>query len=164
MTYIGMSTHHLVTRAREHLQLNSNSAKSAISQHISSCQTCQNSNLDVSSFKVIRNCHNEYETKIQEALLIKKLTPRLNSQLYANGCSFLLNVFWTFFHACVCVCLIVYIVPNTVMLFHGVALFFIYLFFFSDLILLWKRYNVYVTIPNVWSYSGCYIVTFVFCQ
>ena len=45
----------------------------------------------------------------------------------------------------VCVCLIVYIVPNTVLLFHGVALFFI----FSDLILLWKRYNVYVTIPNV---------------
>ena len=63
-TYIGMSTRHLVTRAREHLQLNSNSAKSAISQHISSCQTCQNSNLDVSSFKVIRNCHNEYEAKI----------------------------------------------------------------------------------------------------
>ena len=92
-TYIGMSTRHLVTRAREHLQLNSTSAKSAISQHISSCQTCQNSNLDVSSFKVIRNCHNEYETKIQEALLIKKLTPRLNSQLYANGCSFPLNVF-----------------------------------------------------------------------
>ena len=93
-TYIGMSTRLLVTRAREHLQLNSNSAKSAISQHISSCQTCQNSNLDVSSFKVIRNCHNEsYETKIQEALLIKKLIPRLNSQLYAKGCSFLLNVF-----------------------------------------------------------------------
>ena len=35
-TYIGMSTRHLVTRAREHLQLNSNYAKSAISQHISS--------------------------------------------------------------------------------------------------------------------------------
>ena len=58
-TYVGMSTRHLVTRAREHLQLNFNHAKSAIIQHISSCQTCQNSNLDVSSFKVIRNCHNE---------------------------------------------------------------------------------------------------------
>ena len=85
--------------------------------------------------------------------MIKKLTPRLNSQLYANGCSFLLNVFWTFFHACVC--LIVYIAPNTVLLFHGVALFFlfflkfIYVFIFSDLILLWKRNNVYVTIPKV---------------
>ena len=143
----GMSTRHLVTRAREHLQLNSNSAKSAISQHISSCQTCQNSNLDVSSFKVIRNCHNEYETKIQEELLIKKLTPRLNSIIrqrlfFSFEC--VLNIF-----LCVCVCLTVYIVPNTVLLFHGVALFFIFLFFFSDLILLWKRYNVYVTIPNV---------------
>ena len=92
-TYIGMSKRHLVTRAREHLQLNSNATKSAISQHFSSCQTCHNCNLDVSSFKVIKNCHNEYETKIQEALLIKQPTPRLNSQLYANGCSFLLNVF-----------------------------------------------------------------------
>ena len=92
-TSIDMSKHHLVTRARECLQLNSSSAKRAITQHISSCQSCQNRNLDVSSFKVIRNCHNEYQTKIQEALLIKKLTPRLNSQLYANGCSFLLNVF-----------------------------------------------------------------------
>ena len=69
--YICMSTRHLVTRAREHLQLNSNTAKSAMSQHVSYCQTCQNCNLDVSSFKVIRNCHNEYETKMQEALLIK---------------------------------------------------------------------------------------------
>ena len=51
-TYIVMSTRHLMTRAREHLQLNSNSAKNAISQHISSCQTRQNFNLDVSSFKL----------------------------------------------------------------------------------------------------------------
>ena len=92
-TYISMTTRHLVTRTREYLQLDYNSAKSAISQHISSCQTCQNSNLDVSSFEVIRNCCNKYETKMQKATLIKKLTPRLNLQLYANGCSFLLNVF-----------------------------------------------------------------------
>ena len=52
-------------------QLNSSSAKRAITQHISFCQSCQNRNLDVSSFKVIRNCHNEYQTKIQKALLIK---------------------------------------------------------------------------------------------
>ena len=83
-TYIGMSTSHLVTRAREHLHRNFNSAKSATSQRISSSQSCQNCDLDVSSFKVIRNCDNEYETEIQEALLIKKLTPRLNSLLYAN--------------------------------------------------------------------------------
>ena len=135
---IGVSTRHLVTRAREHLQLNSNSAKSAISQHISSCQPCQNSTLDVSSLKVIRNCHNEYETKTQEALLIKKLTPRLNSQLYANGCSFLLNVFWKFCRASVCVSNCLHCTKYSIVISWCC---FIYLFIFSDLILLWKRYN-----------------------
>ena len=52
-TYFGMSTRHLVTGAREHLQRHSNCAKSARSQHISFCQSCQNCNLDVSLFKVI---------------------------------------------------------------------------------------------------------------
>ena len=37
-----------------------------------------------------------------------------------------LNIF-----SCVCVCLIVYIVPNTVLLFHGVAIFFLFLFFLA---------------------------------
>ena len=36
----------------------------------------------------------EYETKIQEALLIKKLNPQLDKQLYANGASFLPSIFW----------------------------------------------------------------------
>ena len=36
------------------------------------------------------------------------------------------------FFLCVCVYLIVYIVPNTVLLFHGVALFFIVLFFLTS--------------------------------
>jgi len=86
MTNIGMSTRHLVTRAKEHIQIKSTSAKSAINQHITSCEKCKNSNLNVQSFQVIRHCQSEYETKIQEALLIKKFTPKLNSQLYANGC------------------------------------------------------------------------------
>ena len=30
----------------------------------------------------------EYETKIQEALLIKKLNPKLNKQLYAKAATF----------------------------------------------------------------------------
>ena len=41
----------------------------------------------------MQKCNNEYETKIQEALFIKKRNPKLNSQLYASGSSFLLNVF-----------------------------------------------------------------------
>ena len=35
----------------------------------------------------------KYETKIQEALLIKKHNPKLNAQLYGGGSSILLNVF-----------------------------------------------------------------------
>ena len=35
----------------------------------------------------------QYETKIQEALLIKKLNPKVNKQLYAKGASFLLSIF-----------------------------------------------------------------------
>ena len=44
-------------------------------------------------FKVLRICDSEYATKIQGALLIKKHNPQLNRQLYANGSSFLLNVY-----------------------------------------------------------------------
>jgi len=86
MIYIGMSTCHLVTRVREHIQIKSTSAKSAINQHITSFEKYKNSNLKVKSYQVIRQCQSEYKTKIQEALLIKKYTPKLNSQLYANGC------------------------------------------------------------------------------
>ena len=34
-----------------------------------------------------------FDTKIQEALYIKKTHPKLNKQLYAHGASFLLNIF-----------------------------------------------------------------------
>ena len=51
------------------------------------------SNTNIDNFKVIRKCNTEYSTKIQEALLIKKHNPILNTQLYAGGSSFLLNVF-----------------------------------------------------------------------
>ena len=99
-----MSTRHLVTRAREHLQLNSNSAKSAISQHISSCQTCQNSNLDVSSLKVIRNCHNEYETKHTESIIDKKANTTIEFTIIRQRLLFsfecVLNIFSS---VCVCV-------------------------------------------------------------
>jgi len=59
MTYIGISTRHLVIRAREHIQINSTSAKSAINQHISPCEKYKNSNLNVKSFQVIRQCQSE---------------------------------------------------------------------------------------------------------
>ena len=47
----------------------------------------------VESFKILKKCVTEYDTKIQEALLIKKLNPKLNKQLYAKAASFLLSTF-----------------------------------------------------------------------
>ena len=92
LTYLGMSSTHLVTRAKEHLDLNQ-SRRSAIKDHILDCVKCSNSSHSLASFKILRFCKNEYNTKVHEALLIKKFKPKLNRQLYANGCSFLLKVF-----------------------------------------------------------------------
>ena len=86
--------HHtqLITRAHEHLNLNS-IAKTAVKDHIYSCSNCTKSDLPVTNSKVIRRCNTGFEAKIQEALLIKKFNPTLNRQLYSSGSSFLLNVY-----------------------------------------------------------------------
>ena len=95
LTYLGMSSRHLVTRAKEHSDLNQ-SRKSAIKDHVLDCVKCCNSSHSLASFKILQNCKNEYDTKVLEALLIKKFKQKLNRQLYANGCSFLLKVFELF--------------------------------------------------------------------
>ena len=89
-SYVGMTTRHLVTRVQEHLHSTTN--KTAISEHLKLCESCKK-DINIKSFKIIKKCSNEYETKIHEALQIKKINPKLNKQLYANGSSFLLNVF-----------------------------------------------------------------------
>ena len=43
-------------------------------------------------FKIIKKCNSNFETEIDEALLIKKHNPKLNRQLFANRSSFLLNI------------------------------------------------------------------------
>ena len=87
-----MSTRHLGTRAGEHLNLD-DSYKSAIKDHLRSCRQCCNGICNVISFKISRKCYTDYDTKIHEALLIKKTTPQLNKQLYGKVASFLLNLF-----------------------------------------------------------------------
>ena len=89
--YIGMTTRHLGTRIQEHLH--HKTIKSAIREHFEICQNCKLNNTNLNVFKVLRTCNSEYATKIQEALLIKKHNLQLNRQLYANGSSFLLNVY-----------------------------------------------------------------------
>ena len=92
LTYYGMSTRHLITRVREHLDFNS-IQRSAIKDHILSCDVCSDVQYGIKSFNVIKKCQSKFHTKIHEALLIKKDTPKLNRQLYAKGASFLLQVF-----------------------------------------------------------------------
>ena len=95
MSYIGMTTQQLGIRANEHLSLQLNSKKTAIKNHkiILTCEKCKCENFNVNNCKLVKKCNNEYETKIQEALFIKQQNPTLNSQLYASGSSFALNVF-----------------------------------------------------------------------
>ena len=92
ISYIGYTTRHLITKAHEHLNLNS-IAKTAVKDHIYSCLHCSKTDLSVSNFEVIKICNTGFEAKIQEALLIKKFNPTLNRQLYSSGSSYLLNVY-----------------------------------------------------------------------
>ena len=93
LTYSGMSTRHLITRVREHLDFNS-IQRSTIKDHILFCDICSDVQHGIKSFTVIKKCQSKFHTKIHEALLIKKDTPKLNRQLYAKGASFLLQVFY----------------------------------------------------------------------
>ena len=88
-----MSSQHLGTRAWEHLNLADINTKSAIKDHLHDSDKCSSMKHSVESFKILKKCVTEYDTKIQEALLIKKLNPKLNKQLYAKGASFLLSIF-----------------------------------------------------------------------
>ena len=90
---MGLSFRHLGTRARKRLNLADINTKSVIKDHLYDCDKCSSTIHSVESFKVIKKCVTEYDAKIQEALLIKKLNPKLNKQLYAKGTSFLLSIF-----------------------------------------------------------------------
>ena len=54
LSYIEYTAHHLVTRAREHLNFNS-VAKSAIQDHVYSCFECNEKHFSVHDFNVIKN-------------------------------------------------------------------------------------------------------------
>ena len=72
ITYIGMTTRHMDTRAKEYLH--SKNTKSAIHDHIKIYKTCLKTEYDINSFQILRQYFSKYETKVQEALLIRKVT------------------------------------------------------------------------------------------
>ena len=92
ITYIDTSARHWSIKAGEHLNV-SRSGKSAIKEHIKKCSSCKTQPHNMKQFEIIRKCQTSYEAKIHEALVIKRSNPVLNKQLYANGASFLLNMF-----------------------------------------------------------------------
>ena len=61
--------------------------------YIRACATCRKEKYTVNYFQILKRCHTQYETTIQEALLIERLNPKSNTQLYAKGASFLLSIF-----------------------------------------------------------------------
>jgi len=70
--------------------------RTAIKDHLTNCDICCDKafgSAGLNSFSVLRSYRSAFDTKINEALFIKRLKPKLNKQLYAQESSFLLNVF-----------------------------------------------------------------------
>ena len=85
----GKEQRHMNSRTREHkYKLNNPS----IYFHLLDCTNCCN-NYNSDRFSIISRGFSDLETNIKEALLIKLLHPKLNSQLFNNGMSHILNVF-----------------------------------------------------------------------
>ena len=90
-SYIGMTERHMATRVGDHLRRGS---KTAVANHIKTCQTCSSSKLSIDNFNIIHKCRNDRETKIYEALKITSQNPKMNRQHHHNrGASFILNIF-----------------------------------------------------------------------
>ena len=81
-----------ITRVREHLKFKS-LQDSAIKDHILLCRKCSNNFFNENNFIIICKWKSEFCSEIHEALLIKKLSPKLNRQMFANRASYLLNIF-----------------------------------------------------------------------
>ena len=90
-----MSTCHLSIEVGEHLGFRLKT-ESSVKTHNMSCGTCANKKYNVNSFKVIKKCNSNFETKIYKALLIKNHYPRLDRQLYANRLLFFFLLYFRF--------------------------------------------------------------------
>jgi hypothetical protein len=92
-TYIGKTKRHLITRVEEHLAFNKPEIKSSIKEHVINCDTCQSCKLGIHNFEILKICKNDFEAQIHEALLVRKVKPSLNVQLFASGASYLLQIY-----------------------------------------------------------------------
>ena len=89
--YIGKTKGHLATRAMEHITPEV-STQSEVQKHIFGCGECKNGDLSVDNFKAVKQCRDDYSTRISEALVIKKFRPKINKQKMTKD-TYLLRVF-----------------------------------------------------------------------
>ena len=92
VAYIGKTKRHLITRVNEHV-IPKESPKTEVKNHIFECSTCKKSQLSLDNFTILKQCRNDYTTRISEALYIKKFRPRLNKQKLSKGQGYLLRIF-----------------------------------------------------------------------
>ena len=90
MFYIGKTRRHLFVRAQEHLLKEKNST-SAISKHLKCCRASKDVSFE--QFSVLKKCKNDFECKISESILIRKLKPKINEILYKSGAIYMLKIF-----------------------------------------------------------------------
>ena len=91
ITYIGETTRPLEKRVEEHMS--EKKPKTAVGKHIAKCDSCRARTLALSDFRVLKKCRTNGETRIMEALLIKRKAPVINRQLHLSGASFILTVY-----------------------------------------------------------------------
>ena len=90
VTYIGETTRPLVVRVDEHL---ASTKKTAVRKHIDACPTCSGHNFSLKDFQILKRCRTNADTRVHEALLIKKYAPVINKQMFLSGASFVLTVY-----------------------------------------------------------------------
>ena len=91
-TYIGKTKRHLIIRGMEHMALSNVYSNTEVKSHLKTCNDCY-LNMSIDNFKIIKKCSNNFTTIIHEALLIRKLSPSLNKQIFTNGQLYTLKIF-----------------------------------------------------------------------
>ena len=86
LTYIGMSSRHLIIRTKEHVNFQS-SQTSTIKSHIEECQSCQNSTELINQFSIIKKCASNQDSPT----FVNKA--KSTEFKYTKGSSFLLKIF-----------------------------------------------------------------------
>ena len=76
-SYIGETTHHLLTQIKEHTATDKNSH---IFRHLLASPHCEN-NYTQSCFHILDTAHTPFALKLKEALCIKKCKSNLNKQI-----------------------------------------------------------------------------------